>query len=213
MKRIHVLALVVAGLFVTVVACGKKEAPEARQEGEEVSKNPIRAAQQVSEAAEKAAQAMKEAQEMKPVEPVHFSKLIELLPGTPSGWQAEEPTGETSSGMGFKVSQAGRHYTKEGASAEVSIMDGAFNGPLYAFVTMASQFSRETTEGFEKGVTIDGNPGIEKWQKNDKDAELTIVVAKRYIVSVKANGEGVDSEFVRKLLEKVDRAKLAKLGG
>lgn len=208
MKRNRTLVILGACALVLSVGCRKKEAPEA--EGKELSKNPIAAFGQIQEAVKKAEQAAKESQDMKPVEPIHFSKLIELLPKVPGGWTADgEPRGETTNAMGFKVSMAEQSFSAEGKSLRVKITDGAFNAPLYTVITMAAQFARESTEGYEKGVTLDGNPGVEKWRKDGGDAELNVVVGKRFFVEIE--GSGITPEIVREVWGSVDRAKLAGL--
>jgi hypothetical protein len=199
--------LVIAALsLVLFAACARKE---KTSEGKELSKNPLTAINQISEAAKKAADAAKEASEMKPVDPVSFNALIPLLPAAPSGFTAEEPRGETTSAMGFKISEAERRYTKGDQSLHVKLVDGAYNSFIYAGVTMAAQFSHESTEGYEKGVTIDGNPGVEKWSKSSKQGELTVVVGKRFLVTIEASP--VESGYVRSIYGTVDVAKLAAL--
>ena len=208
MKTTRTLVILGACALVLSVGCRKKEAPEA--EGKELSKNPIAAFGQIQEAVKKAEQAAKESQDMKAVEPVHFSKLIELLPKVPAAWKADgEPRGETTNAMGFKVSMAEQSFSAEGKSLRVKITDGAFNAPLYTVITMAAQFARESTEGYEKGVTLDGNPGVEKWRKDGGDAELNVVVGKRFFVEIQ--GSGITPELVREVWGSVDRAKLAGL--
>ncbi|MCC6130753.1 MAG: hypothetical protein IT186_12570 [Acidobacteria bacterium] len=208
-KKLTTFVCLVALCGFVFSGCRKEEAPKPVEEGKELSNNPIAAMKQISDAAEKAAKAAKEMESQKPVEPVHFSKLIELLPAAPSGFEAQEPRGETTAAMGFKISQAERNYSKEGQDLEVTLMDGAFNAPIYAFVAMASQFSRESTEGYEKGVTIGENPGVEKWEKESKRGELSIVVNKRFVITIRASG--VEPDFVRKVYSSIDVAKLAKL--
>lgn len=208
LKASRSLAVLGACALFLVTACGRKEKPET--EGKELSKNPIAALGQIQEAVKKAEQAAKETQEMKAVDPVHFSKLIELLPPVPPGWTADgEPRGETTSVMGFSTSMAEQRFSREGQSLRVKIMDGAFNAPLYTVITMAAQFARESTEGYEKGVTIDGDPGIAKWRKDGGDAELNVVVGKRFFVEVE--GSGVTPELVREVWDSVDRKRLAGL--
>lgn len=208
-KTIRALAVVGACALVLSTGCfRKKEQPES--EGQELSKNPIAAFGQIADAAKKMEQAAKESQDMKPVEPIHFSKLIELLPKAPAGWTADgEPRGETTNAMGFKVSMAEQSFSQEGKSLHVKVTDGAYNAPLYTVITMASQFARESTEGWEKGVTFDGNPGVEKWRKDGGDCDLTVVVGKRYLVEI--DGSGVTPEIVHGVWGSVDRAKLAGL--
>jgi hypothetical protein len=207
-KTTRTLVALGACALVLSVGCGKKETPEA--EGKELSKNPIAAFGQIQEAVKRAEQAAKESQDMKAVEPVHFSKLIELLPKVAGAWTADsEPRGETTNAMGFKVSMAEQSFSQEGKSLRVKITDGAFNAPLYTVITMAAQFARESTEGYEKGVTLDGNPGVEKWRKDGGDAELNVVVGKRFFVEI--DGSGISPEVVREIWSSVDRAKLAGL--
>jgi hypothetical protein len=192
--------------LVLLAACARKE---KTGEGKELSKNPLTAMSQLSEAAKKAADAAKEASEMKPVDPVGFNALLPLLPPAPAGFKAEEPRGETTAAMGFKISEAEQRYSKEDQSLHVKILDGAYNSFIYAGVTMAAQFSHESTEGYEKGVTINGNPGVEKWSKSSKRGELTIVVGKRFLVTIDASP--VDSAYVRSIFGTIDVAKLAAL--
>jgi hypothetical protein len=200
------LAVALSVLSVLAIGCSRKEKAD---EGKELSKNPIAALSQISEAAKKAADAAKESSEMKPVDPVRFDALLPLLPPAPAGFTAEEPRGETSSAMGFKITEVERAYSKGDQRLDVKIVDGAYNAFIYAGVTMAAQFARESTEGYEKGVTIDGNPGVEKWSKASKRGELTVVVAKRFLVTVEASP--VEPDFVRSVYGSVDKARLAAL--
>jgi len=199
-----ILALSLPALL--LAACARKEKPT---EGKELSKNPLVAINQISEAAKKAADAAKEASEMKPVDPVSFNALLPLLPPAPAGFKAEEPRGETTAAMGFKISEVEQRYTKDEQSLHVKIVDGAYNSFIYAGVTLAAQFSHESTEGYEKGVTIAGNPGVEKWSKSDKRGELAIVVGKRFLVTIDASP--VDAGYVRSIYGTIDTAKLAAL--
>ena len=195
-------------LGLLLVSCSKPEVPES--EGKELSKNPIAAAQQVADAVKKAEAAAKEVQDAKPVDPVHFSKLIELLPPAPAGFTAEgEPRGETTSAMGMTLSKAERRYESGDKSLEVTITDGAYHPQVYMVVTMMSQFKQETTEGWTKGITLEGNPGVEKWEKDGGHSELTVIVGKRFLVQV--NAHGVEPEFTGKVYASIDRAKLAAL--
>ncbi len=201
-------ALLAAVLVLVPAGCRKPE--PAAEEGKELSKNPIAAMGQISDAAEKAQKAMKEAGEMKAVPPVPFAKLIELLPPAPNGWTPDgEPRGETTTAAGFSVSKAERSFSNGDKHLHVSITDGAYNAPLYAAITMVAQFSHESTEGFEKGVTIDGEPGVEKFRKDGGHGEITVVVGKRYLVTVEA--DGVAPDFARTVFGQVDRARLASL--
>ncbi len=49
---------------------------------------------------------------------------------------------------------------------------------------IATGYSKETSDGYEKATTIGGNPAVEKWDKRDKRGELNILVGKRFMVTV-----------------------------
>ena len=179
-------------------------------EGEEISKNPFKAIDQVGKLADKMAALQKEIEAMKPVDPVPFDKLLPLLPAAPAGYKGEEPTGETVEFGEFKHSMVERRYAMdEGKTVSVKIHDAANISAFYAAVAAWSMLKREGTDGYEKGVTIDGNPGVEKYQKATQTGQLTVMVAKRHLVDIEANG--VPQDFVRKVYGSMDLKKLSSL--
>lgn len=181
MKRSTVLAL---ALLFAFAGCARKK----EDQGTELSKNPAVALTQVNEAMKKASEAAKEAAEQKPVPVVKFDALLPFLPAPPSGWTADEAKGESSQGMGFAVSVARRSYRGPGEERmEVSITDSGFQPMILAGVTMASQLAHESSEGYERGVTLDGVPGVEHWRKDGSHAQLTLVAGKRFLVSIEAS--------------------------
>lgn len=185
----------------------KKSATD--KEGVEISKNPFKAAAQASKMADKMAEIQKEIAEMKPVDPVHFDKLIALLPAAPAGYKADDPKGETVEFGEHKHSFAERTYRKDDKTLTVKIHDAAQISAFYAGIAFAAMMKRETTEGYEKGVTIDGNPAIEKYTKANKHGELTVMVAKRFLVEIRA--DDVAPEFVRTVYDSIDRKALGAL--
>lgn len=205
-------AAVVVALALAVAACKDKGKSEAAvEEGEELSKNPFRAMQQVGEAAQKMAEKQQELAAKKPVEPVKFDALIGYLPEM-EGWKASEPEGQTNQMGEWKMTVVSRDYEKgEGEATsrvEVQILDGAYIPMAYAGFQMMSQFSQESTEGYTKGVKIDGNPGVETWKKKERDAELHVLIADRFLVQIK--GDNLDKpEALRDWLRRVDVQKIA----
>jgi hypothetical protein len=142
---------------------------------------------------------------------VDFSKLIPLLPEAPAGWTAEKAEGSTSDVGGFKLTNVHRDYKKgEGdnvPTASISILDSAAN-PDYATATTAAwKINSETTDGYTKSVTIDGNPGFESYQKDQKNAALWVMVAKRYFVEVELQDQ--DPKELQEWIKRVDLKKLA----
>jgi hypothetical protein len=75
---------------------------------------------------------------------------------------------------------------------------------------LASGYSRETSEGYEKAVTVKGQPAFEKWNSERKDGELNILVEKRFLVTI--DGNDIDStKTLHDFVSKMDFGKLAGL--
>lgn len=49
---------------------------------------------------------------------------------------------------------------------------------------MASGYSRESGDGYEKSITVAGNPGFERWDVDSKHGELNLFVGKRFLVTI-----------------------------
>ena len=128
-----------------------------------------------------------------------------------SGWEREKPTGERMTAP-FSFSQSSVTYRKGDASIEMKIMDSGFNQLLFAPFTMfmMAGYEKETQDGYEKSVTINGNPGWEKWDTGSKNGELSIVVNKRFLVQVEGHGVE-DTKALKAVLDQTDLTKLAAL--
>jgi hypothetical protein len=120
----------------------------------------------------------------KKIEPIAFQTLQSHLPNV-SGWEMEEPEGQRMT-MPVPFSQVETEYRKGDSRIELTIVDTGFAQLLIApwSMMLAAGYEKETRDGYEKAVTIDGNPAIEKWDKSDKRGELNILVGKRYMVSI-----------------------------
>jgi hypothetical protein len=142
---------------------------------------------------------------------VDFTKLIPILPEAPSGWTADKADGSTSDVGGFKISNVHRDYQKGDAAdaprASISILDSAANPDYVTATTGTWNQNTETMEGYSKSVTIDGNPGFEAYEKEQKHAELWVMVAKRYFVEVELQKQ--DPKELQEWIKRVDLKKLA----
>ena len=217
--RRFVPAFVAVLMVGSLVACGGNKEAEQAKAAEEVKK----AAEQATEATgsgslqdmaksmEQFAQGMQQMQkgaDGKVYEPVNFRDLVALVPDV-SGWEKEGPTGEMMSAP-VKFSQAEVAYSKGDARVEVKIVDTAMSQLLtmpYQMFLMAN-YSRESTNGYEKAVKVGGHPGWEKWDSEAKSAELGVIVGQRFLVT--ANGNGVENaKVVQDVLGQIDLGKLA----
>jgi hypothetical protein len=141
---------------------------------------------------------------------VDFEQLVALVPDLP-GWTRTTPRGQQVS-MGVPISQANAEYTKGDGDIKLEIADSAFNplilGPLS--MMLVRTYSERTADGYKQFAAIGGSPGFESWQNEAREAEVTVVVAHRFVVT--ASGDNVDSlEPVRSLVKAIDLAKLAAL--
>ena len=176
-------------------ACGgDKKAEEVQKQAEEVAKSAEQTgkglesmAKGLEQMAKSAEEAAKNLENQPAVEPVSFRELQEALPAM-SGWEMEKPRGEKmTSPVPFSKSEA--TYRKDDSSVQVEILDSGFNQMLVApaMMMLATGYERETETGYEKGTKIGDYPAFEKWNSESKDGELSVVVAKRFIVKVDGN--------------------------
>ena len=145
--------------------------------------------------------------------PIHFSKIIPLLPAVPTGWTSAEPDGNTMDAAGFKMTTVGRTYKKgdgdDSPSVSVNIIDFASNKQFYDATTATWSFSQESTTGYTKSTKVDGNPGFETYDKSNKSAQLWVVVAQRFFVHIETSN--LEPSELQGWMKQIDLKKLAGL--
>jgi hypothetical protein len=153
------------------------------------------------------------AEEPQLVQVVDFAKLLPLLPEPPAGWTADKAEGSTDDIGGTKITSVHRDYKKgEGDTApttSISILDSAANPDYVSTTTAAWNNTSETSEGYGKSVTIDGNPGFEAFEKEGKHATLWIMVANRYFLQIELQNQ--DPKELQEWIKRVDLKKLAEI--
>jgi hypothetical protein len=216
MKRLVISALTLA---VLTAGCGKSEEEQRAEEAAQAAEETAQSAEKAAESAAAGLEAMAKGLEQmaaggsatvdgKPVEPVRFQDLIALLPEI-DGWEQQKPSGERMTSP-FPTANAKARYIKDGASIEVEIVDSAFNQLMLAPLAMFLQsgYSTESTSGYEKSTTVNGQPGWEKWDIDSKNGEVNALVNKRFLVSI----EGYDIEDAKVLQDVAAKMDLGKLG-
>jgi hypothetical protein len=142
---------------------------------------------------------------------VDYPKLLPILPDAPNGWTADKPEGSTSDVGGFKITNVHRDYHKgEGTDAplvSISILDSAANPDYVTATTATWKLNNETSEGYSKSVTIDGNPGFEAYEREQKHASLWVMIGKRYFVQIEV--QNLDPKELQEWIKHVDLKKLA----
>jgi hypothetical protein len=143
-------------------------------------------------------------------DPVDFRKLREALPSELSGLNKGESSGEKTKAFGISVSQASQQFASADGKRRVKIevtdpgtLGGAF---ALAHAWLSIEVDRETPEGYEKTLTLDGRRVHERWRKRDQSAEIQAVVGGRFLVEIETRGMPINE--ARALLNRIDLAKL-----
>jgi hypothetical protein len=142
---------------------------------------------------------------------VDYQKLLPILPDPPPGWVADKPEGSTEDVGGFRITNVHRDYHKgegdKAPTAAMSILDSVANPDYVNATTAAWNSNSETSEGYGKSVTIDGNPGFEAFEKESKHATLWVMIANRYFVQIELQNQ--DPKELQEWVKRVDLKKLA----
>ena len=138
-------------------------------------------------------------------EPLHFTKLIEFLPpdGAFAGFERQKPEGTTTNAMGFHTSVVSATWVGQDDGAkriEIQYTDGAPTQMVTTAYAALSQFSKESTEGYEKGVKLGDFQAIETFKTAGQNGSLSVVVGE---VVVHIETAGVPAEMMRAAWEKV----------
>src|SRR5438477_9595269 len=141
------------------------------------------------------------------------AKLIPILPEAPTGWTAEKAEGSSDDVGGFKITNVHRDYRKgeaaDAPTAAISILDSVASPDYVEATTGEWNKTSETPEGYGKPVTIDGNPGRETYDKEQKHASLWVMVAKRYFVEIELQNQ--EPKELQEWVKRVDLKKLAEI--
>jgi hypothetical protein len=110
------------------------------------------------------------------------SQLQELLPQPLAGWTAKDTTSQSGSLLGMGMISAKREYRKDTGSITIDI---ATEPPMLAGMMM--MFSNPSIAGADGGklTKIKRQKAIVKYRPANKQGEITIIVAKRHLISVK----------------------------
>lgn len=228
MQKLFTVAIACA--LAASIACGKsaaeKQAEEAAAQAEKAAEAATKMAEAAGQAGAAAGQDMAKGMEDfakamagmagamggdgKTVEPVTFQALQTTLPDVP-GWEMSKPRGERMTSP-IPFAQTETTYTKGDATIDVKVVDSGFAPLLIApwSMMLASGYSRETSEGYEKAVSVNGQPAFEKWNSDSKDGELNILVNKRFLVTIEGD-ELADTKALHEVANKMDFGKFAGL--
>ncbi|MFZ1081836.1 MAG: hypothetical protein WAO19_07915 [Candidatus Kryptoniota bacterium] len=138
---------------------------------------------------------------------VNFKQLQQFLPqGNFGNYSAEQPTGETSTMMGFSTSWAQVNYHSSTDSSAVSArITDLLNIPSYMSIAppVNSDSIRSTPVGYEKTVMYKDLKIMETYHGTTHRAKLQSYFANRFLLEI--NGENVsDTNVLYGLLDKIN---------
>lgn len=145
---------------------------------------------------------------------VPHEKLRALLPEPPPGWSGEKPESSTTDSSALRLSRAQRSYYEGmeeiSPSAVVTFIDSPENGSTFE-LGKGEQWEqdRETKEGYDRRVEIDGMRAIEHYDKAARTGSLSVFVGNRYFVQIELTN--VDPKELRTWLGRIDTKRLAAL--
>lgn len=177
--------------------------------GINIDRDPLQAVQEAIELVKNISNVRQEIDKEESIEPISFRDFIEYLPEPPSGWIAEEPEGETTSFGDYSVSQVKQTYTKERKKITISIFDWAFNSALYTPLLLTTEFSQESTEGYNKAIKIGDILGREEYTYANKNGSLNLLVNRRFLVQIE--GSNIENTELRKWWKLIDEGSLTKI--
>ena len=208
--RQTITVLFIALVLVSTPFCGKKETPEekaAKQMAEALGK----VSEQMSDAKE-ATEKMKEASEA-----MHGGEIVTadrdtLLAALPKvdGWEMQNPRYQKTSFSGIEVANVDVDYAgPDGREVSVTLTDAATASAMLAPLKMVFNMKVETEDdsGYQKVHTVNGIPVIEKFDKDDQEAEFSIILKDRYIINLESRGEG-SLDILKTFVAALDTGKL-----
>lgn len=151
----------------------------------------------------------------KKVEVVDFRELKGMLPASLGGLKRTDATGEKSGAMGMVISTAeGKYSSDDGKSISVKIGDiGSLSGiaGMAAYAWATQEVDREGDHSYEKTTTFKGYKALEKYNKQTKSGDMSVLVGGRFIVE--AEGSNVSMDALKAAIAGVDLRKLDGMKG
>lgn len=209
--------LLVVVSFVIFAGCGQDEQErKAEQIAEGMQKTEEEISDRMKEGFDDLSKSMKKMGDKivdTDVETVDYQKLKNLLPDDFAKMKRKKAFGEKTKAFGITVAKAeGQYESDDRASLRIEITDmGSLKGvtAMASLPWLLSDFERESENGYERTMTYKGEKGFEKYNHQNQQGEIQLVIARRFVVSI--NGYHVSDKVLKKALNKVAVKKLAKM--
>jgi hypothetical protein len=131
-----------------------------------------------------AAQQLAAAGQTTPGPVVNWRDLAPFVPDQLAGFKAKgEVDGSTTSMQGMQVSRVSRRYEQGKDRLHIELVDTSFAPLLRVPFSLAAAIQEDSSHGYKKGTTIQGQPAIVEWQQSGK-SQAHLLAGQRFIVNV-----------------------------
>lgn len=126
--------------------------------------------------------------QLRVVKPLEGQALLAWLPEI-AGWQREDPTVSQET-IPYPFTTVAATYQAGGVKLTAEIIDSGNNPVMtmpFAMLTKES-YEKSLEDGFERSTTVGAYPGWERWDGDEGEASLGLIVGGRYMVTLTATG-------------------------
>ena len=129
--------------------------------------------------------------------------LRAAMPDALLGMPRTDLQGQQSEFFGFGMSTAEAAYQESDRKLNISLIDtggaGSILSSLAGWADM--KVDKESEDGYERSVMIDGQKAYERYSKADQSGELLVLAGDRLILSL--SGQGIGPNDLQKALRKI----------
>ncbi len=145
---------------------------------------------------------------------LNYKKLQEYLPASISGYQAEEPTGESMNMTGFTLSNAKRLYKNGDTRIEVELVDyiQSYDAMMGVSFWINMNLTVENDQGYSRvfNPNVPYSAGFEEYKKNGKNASVMYILGGRFWLHIEGNNQE-NTDLVKSIAQGMKLKELAEL--
>lgn len=140
--------------------------------------------------------------------PVTDSEVLKgYLPASVAGYTRGEVSASTGGVAGMEGSQAEGSYAKGDANLRLKVTDVGQVGALASLAgAVNAKSSKETATGYEKMGVVNGRMTTERYDREAKSGEYSVLVGERFMVE--ASGNGVTMDELKSAVDAVGLSRL-----
>ena len=147
-------------------------------------------------------------QEDADVNVVDFRDFRSLLPSELMDMERVDWEGSNKSAFSMRFSKLEAIYESDDNRMEIAILDlGTMKGlATMGFDFIDKEIDQEDRNGFKRTREFEGWPGLETVEFHDGHRQFTgvVIVEKRFVIAVEAEGEDLDKDFLDELFDEMD---------